>query len=305
MPVRREMVGFDPFEGRRDMALEKITPEIEAVLNKELPVLDHGFVRLVDFMGSDAAIVQAARVSYGEGTTKKSRDRELIRYLLGHDHTSPFEMVEFKFHVKLPIFVARQWIRHRTANVNEYSGRYSVMKDEFYVPEETEVKLQSKLNHQSRSDQAAPDEVRQEYLDHLRDSQKDLYEHYSKFIDAGLARELARINLPLSLYTEWYWKIDLHNLLRFLRLRLAPDAQQEIRVYAQKMGEILKAVCPITWEAFEDYILNAQKYSVQELRVMQSSLADLSPTVDSLVEQGLSKLEAEEFIEKLQKIRGL
>jgi thymidylate synthase (FAD) len=256
-------------------------------------------------MGSDAAIVQAARVSYGEGTTKKSRDRELIRYLLGHDHTSPFEMVEFKFHVKLPIFVARQWIRHRTANVNEYSGRYSVMKDEFYVPEETEVKLQSKLNHQSRSDQAAPDEVRQEYLDHLRDSQKDLYEHYSKFIDAGLARELARINLPLSLYTEWYWKIDLHNLLRFLRLRLAPDAQQEIRVYAQKMGEILKAVCPITWEAFEDYILNAQKYSVQELRVMQSSLADLSPTVDSLVEQGLSKLEAEEFIEKLQKIRGL
>lgn len=287
------------------MAFEQMTPEIEAVLNKEFPVLDHGFVRLVDFMGSDAAIVQAARVSYGEGTTKKSRDRELIRYLLGHEHTSPFEMVEFKFHVKLPIFVARQWIRHRTANVNEYSGRYSVMKDEFYVPDESEVRLQSTLNHQIRSDEAAPEEIRKAYLDHLRDSQRDLYDHYSRFIDAGLARELARINLPLSLYTEWYWKIDLHNLLRFLRLRLAPDAQQEIRLYALKMGEILKAICPITWEAFEDYQLNAQKYSVQELRVLKAALADLSPSADSLVERGLSKLEAAEFIEKLNKIRAL
>ena len=184
----------------------------EKLLDREFPVLDHGFIRLVDYMGNDAAIVQAARVSYGKGTKKVSQDRGLIRYLMRNRHTSPFEMVEFKFHVKLPIFVARQWIRHRTANVNEYSGRYSVMKEEFYLPPPDQVRTQSTVNKQGRSDEDVPDDLKQKLLDYLTASQHDAYRHYNEYIEHGLARELARINLPLSLYTEWYWKIDLHNL---------------------------------------------------------------------------------------------
>jgi thymidylate synthase (FAD) len=279
--------------------------EAAELIGKEFKVLDKGFVRLIDYMGDDGAIVQAARVSYGKGTKKVSRDRELIRYLLGHQHTSPFEMVEFKFHVKLPIFVARQWIRHRTANVNEYSGRYSVMKEEFYMPEPELIRLQSEVNRQVRSDEEVSAELKDEFLTHAAETQKQLYEKYNRFISAGMARELARINLPLSMYTEWYWKIDLHNLMRFLKLRIAPDAQYEIRQYALVMMDIVKAVCPITWEAFEDYILNAQQFSTVELRILKDSLAGFAPDKDALVATGLSTLEAGEFIDKLAKIREL
>ena len=256
---------------------EHRSEEADKLLGQEFKVLDHGFVRLIDYMGDDGAIVQAARVSYGKGTKKVSRDRDLIRYLLGHQHTSPFEMVEFKFHVKLPIFVARQWIRHRTANVNEYSGRYSVMKEEFYQPEADQIRLQSEVNKQGRSDEAAPPELRDDFLAHSSEMQKRAYEKYTDYLTAGLARELARINLPLSLYTEWYWKIDLHNLMHFLKLRVDPHAQYEIRQYALAMGDIVKTICPISWEAFEDYILHAEKFSSMELRVLKASLAGFSP----------------------------
>ncbi len=273
------------------------------LIGKQFDVLDHGFVRLVDYMGDDGAIVQAARVSYGEGTTKKSRDRELIRYLLGHYHTSPFEMVEFKFHVKLPIFVARQWIRHRTANVNEYSGRYSVMKQEFYRPEPDQLRTQSKTNHQARSTEELPDDQKSAFAEHQEQTQGHLYEEYNKFIDAGLARELARINLPLSMYTEWYWKIDLHNLLHFLRLRIDSHAQYEIRVYGEVIGEMVKAICPISWEAFEDYRLNALGFSAVELKIISEAVGDFAPDKEALVKAGLSKFEANEFLDKLAQIR--
>lgn len=279
--------------------------EADALIGREFKVLDHGFVRLVDYMGTDGAIVQAARVSYGKGTKKVSRDRELIRYLLGHRHTSPFEMVEFKFHVKLPIFVARQWIRHRTANVNEYSGRYSVMKEEFYRPDRDQIRFQSEVNKMGRSEDSVPDELMNDFLSHEEGSQKSAYEKYHEFIEAGLARELARINLPLSLYTEWYWKIDLHNLLHFLRLRMDHHAQYEIQQYGRVMGEIVKAACPITWEAFEDYTLNALQLSAIELRILKDRLTDFEPNQKSLTEAGLSKLEAGEFIDKLRRIKDL
>jgi len=285
---------------------EKATSKAESLLGKEFKVLDHGMIRLVDYMGSDAAIVQAARVSYGEGTTKKSRDRELIRYLLRHRHTSPFEMVEFKFHVKLPIFVARQWIRHRTANVNEYSGRYSIMKEEFYIPPPDDVSFQSADNKQGRSDEEVPQELKQEFIEHLASSQKEQYAGYSKFIEAGLAREIARIDLPLSLYTEWYWKIDLHNLLHFLRLRMDLHAQKEIREYANIMAKIVKAVCPAAYEAFVDFSLEAMTFTGPEIRILKQTLSDFElPDDDTLKKLGLSKMERFELREKLEKIKNV
>ncbi|HWR82696.1 MAG TPA: FAD-dependent thymidylate synthase [Candidatus Deferrimicrobium sp.] len=277
--------------------------QTDALLDKEFPALDHGFVRLVDYMGSDSAIVQAARVSYGEGTKKVSEDRALIRYLMRHRHTSPFEMVELKFHVKLPIFVARQWIRHRTASVNEYSGRYSIMKDEFYVPEPKDIRYQSAVNKQGRADEEVPPEVKQKLVEYLQKSQSYSYEQYKQFVDEGLARELARINLPLSLYTEWYWKIDLHNLFHFLRLRLDPHAQYEIREYAKVVGDIVKVVCPVAYEAFEDYSLNALTLSSPEVNVLREHLKGIVQTIDDLVKRGFSKREAEEFLEKFAKFR--
>jgi len=279
--------------------------QADALLDKEFPVLDHGFVRLVDYMGSDAAIVQAARVSYGEGTKKVSEDRALIRYLMRQGHTSPFEMVEFKFHVKLPIFVARQWIRHRTANVNEYSGRYSVMKPEFYLPEAKDVRFQSTVNKQGRAEEEVPDELKQRFIEFLQKTHAASYEEYERLIEAGLARELARIGLPLSLYTEWYWKIDLHNLFHFLRLRLDPHAQLEIRQYANIMADMVKIVCPMAYEAFTDYSLNALSFSGPELKVLKAHLSDLSLTKEDLVAHGLSKREADELLEKLEKIKRL
>ena len=277
----------------------------DELLDKEFRVLDHGFVRLIDYMGSDESIVQSARVSYGRGTKQLLQDRGLIRYLMRHKHTTPFEMVEFKFHVKLPIFVARQWIRHRSANVNEYSGRYSVMKEEFYVPKAEDVRFQSTLNKQGRSAEEVPDELKEKLLEHLKESQTAAYQKYSEFVDTGLAREIARINLPLSLYTEWYWKIDLHNLFHFLRLRMDPHAQQEFREYAKIMAEMVKTVCPLAYEAFMDYSVNAVYFSGPELMILKERLADLEMKVDDLVESGLSKREAAEFLDKLAKIRDI
>jgi thymidylate synthase (FAD) len=270
-------------------------------LNKEIKCLDHGFVRLVDVMGDDEAIVQAARVSYGKGTKSVNEDRGLIRYLMRHKHTSPFEMVEFKFHVKLPIFIARQWIRHRTANVNEYSGRYSEMKDEFYIPEASQMRTQSLVNKQGRGDDNLPEESISNILDTLAESNNRLFSEYSEMLNLGLAREIARINLPLSNYTEWYWKIDLHNLFHFLRLRIDPHAQYEIRVYGEAIAEIVKSIVPMAWSAFEDYILNAGNFSDVEMKVLRELIKDKLLDTDELIKNGLSRREAVEFINKFQK----
>ena len=278
--------------------------EADQMLDREYKVLDHGFIRLLDYMGSDAAIVRAARVSYGAGTKKVSEDRGLIRYLMRNRHTSPFEMVEFKFHVKLPIFVARQWIRHRTANVNEYSGRYSVMKEEFYIPADEDIRFQAKDNKQGRSDDQVPDDIKRKLVDTLNASQKQAYEQYSEFVDDGLAREIARINLPLSLYTEWYWKIDLHNLFHFLRLRLDKHAQKEIRDYAGIMATMVQTVCPMAYEAFEDYSLNSAHFSDPELSVLKDALASIDLDEDGMVKAGISKREADELIAKLKRLRN-
>ncbi len=277
-------------------------PEVEALLGREFRCLDKGFVRLIDVMGDDRAIVQAARVSYGEGTRTPSDDRKLIRYLMRHRHTSPFEMVEFKFHIKLPIFVARQWIRHRTANVNEYSGRYSILREEFYEPALEQIRPQSPANKQGRASTPLPEAQAQAILQRLRRTQQALYAEYQELLGQNVARELARINLPLSLYTEWYWKIDLHNLFHFLRLRLDEHAQYEIRVYARAIAEIVKAVVPLAWEAFEDYVLEGVSFSRQEQLVLRHLLRPEQLTEELLQQAGLSGREAQEFRDKLAQI---
>jgi len=282
-----------------------MTDATETLIGQEFRCLDHGFVRLIDVMGDDDAIVQAARVSYGTGTKKVHEDRGLIRYLMRHQHTTPFEMVEFKFHIKLPIFVARQWIRHRTANVNEYSGRYSEMKDEFYLPAADQVRPQSSLNKQGRAEEPLPDEVANGIIGTMRDSQQRQYAEYQGFLEQGLAREIARATLPVSNYTEWYWKIDLHNLFHFLRLRIDPHAQYEIRVYGEAMANIVKQVVPVAWEAFEDYMLRSMKFSAPELKIIASMLSSKLPTVEELQAGGLSAREAREFIVKLEHCQAM
>ncbi len=270
-----------------------------------IPCLDKGFVRLVDVMGDDNSIVQAARVSYGSGTKKVHQDRGLIRYLMRHAHTTPFEMVEFKFHVKLPIFVARQWIRHRTANVNEYSGRYSVMKDEFYLPDVEQIRTQSTVNKQGRSNEILPEDLANEIRNDMQESQRNSYEEYEQFLERDIAREISRVNLPLSLYTEWYWKIDLHNLFHFLRLRLDDHAQFEIRVYAEAMNEIVKEIVPFAWEAFCDYSLYAKRFSGPEMKIIKHLLEHgnaAAMTEDQMAEFGLSKREVREFKSKMDSI---
>jgi thymidylate synthase (FAD) len=274
---------------------------VKELLGKEIPCLDKGFVRLIDVMGDDSSIVQAARVSYGKGTKTVRQDRELIRYLLRHRHTSPFEMVELKFHVKLPIFVARQWIRHRTANVNEYSGRYSEMKDEFYLPAPDQLRIQSKTNRQGRSEEILPDEIASEILNQMKNTEEGLFKEYQGLLEKDLTRELARINLPLSTYTEWYWKIDLHNLFHFLKLRLEEHAQYEIRVYAEKIAEILKIIVPMSYEAFEDYILNSVTLSSAQISYIKSKLPDFDMKDEELAEYDLKGLEAWETSEKIKK----
>ncbi len=269
---------------------------------REYKCLDNGFVRLVDFMGSDEAIVQAARVSYGKGTRSVSEDTALIRYLMRQMHSSPFEMVEFKFHVKLPIFVARQWIRHRTANVNEYSGRYSEMPEEFYLPEAAQIRPQSQLNKQGRSDDTFELEKSEGIIRQMQATQKEMYSQYGNMLGEGLARELARINLPLSNYTEWYWKIDLHNLFHFLRLRLDSHAQYEIQVYGEAIAKIVKEIVPMAYSAFEDYQLNAVRFSRRELNAVKLMIKMDLPQDEKLTELGLGKREIAEFKEKLSRM---
>lgn len=285
--------------------MERTTnPQLDKILGKEYRCLDYGFVRLIDYMGSDESIVHAARVSYGKGTKKVLEDRGLIRYLMRHQHTTPFEMVEFKFHCKLPIFVARQWIRHRTASVNEYSLRYSEAPNEFYIPEPDAIRLQSKTNRQGRSDQSVHPELQDKVLEILKRHTQLLWDDYQELEQSEIARELARINLPVSLYTEWYWKIDLHNLLHFLELRLDPTAQYEIRVYAQAIAEIVKIGLPLTWEAFEDYILQAKNFSRIEMELIQNALTQLPSKPDWekwAQSKGLSKREIREFLDKIER----
>ena len=233
--------------------------------------LDKGFVRLVDSMGGDDAIVQAARVSYGQGTSKVSQDRGLIRYLMRHRHTTPFEMVEFKFHCKMPIFVARQWVRHRTANINEYSLRYSEARDEFYMPDPEHIQFQSALNKQGRKGEV-PTELKQKVLDSFKEISERSFAIYSELNEAGVARELARSILPVNLYTEWYWKNDLHNLLHFVGLRSDSHAQYEIRVFSDAMAESVKAVAPFAWEAYQDYVVNGMRFSRIEQSLLEKNL---------------------------------
>jgi thymidylate synthase (FAD) len=259
-------------------------PALEAILYEPLPVLDHGFVRVVDYMGDDAAIVQAARVSYGRGTRKVSEDQGLINYLMRHRHTTPFEMCEIKYHVKLPIFVARQWIRHRTANVNEYSARYSILDNEFYVPPPEHLAAQATTNRQGRG-AAIEGVAAQHVLDLLRRDAERAYAGYAELLNEdaagapldptrpGLARELARINLSLNFYTQWYWKIDLHNLLHFLSLRGDMHAQHEIRAYATAMLGTVARWVPMAHAAFLEYTMNAATISATGLAVIRRLLA--------------------------------
>ena len=249
-----------------------IVPEAEKILDKEIKVLDHGFVRLVDYMGSDARIVQTARVSYGDGTKTLREDAGLIDYLLRHEHTSPFEHVIFEFHAKMPIFVARQWIRHRTARLNEISGRYSVIKDEFYVPDSSSINFQNKDNKQGRAVDDVPDSLKDKVISILSKDQEAVYKNYEEMIDDDIARELARINLPLSTYTEWYWQMDLKNMFHFLKLRMDHHAQWEIQEYGRAMAKIVKAVCPLAYESFEKHMVNGARFSEHELNAIRLML---------------------------------
>jgi thymidylate synthase (FAD) len=269
---------------------------LEELLYEPLPCLDHGFVRVVDYMGDDAAVVQAARVSYGRGTRKVSEDRGLIRYLMRHRHTTPFEMAEIKFHVKLPIFVARQWIRHRTANVNEYSGRYSILDREFYLPRAEDLAVQSPNNKQGRGEALSPEKAAEVLALLKRDAEQSYATYETLLNDHSLARELARMDLPVSFYTQWYWKIDLHNLLHFLSLRIDPHAQYEIRVYGEAMARAAKAWVPLVWEAFEDYRLGAFTMSAQMLAAVRRLATGEQVPREST---GLSKREWDELMEVL------
>ena len=260
--------------------LRPTVPALEELLFHPLPVLDHGFVRVVDYMGDDGAVVQAARVSYGRGTKRVSEDRGLINYLIRHRHTTPFEMCEIKFHVKLPIFVARQWIRHRTANVNEYSARYSILDNEFYLPAPEHLAAQSDTNRQGRG-QVLEGAEAQRVLDLLREDATRNYGHYLEMLNegadgkpadparGGLARELARMNLTLNFYTQWYWKIDLHNLMHFCSLRADPHAQYEIRVYAEALLHVLDRWVPMTAAACREHIVGGARVSATGLKVVR------------------------------------
>jgi thymidylate synthase (FAD) len=277
---------------------------LEDILYEALPVLDHGFVRVVDYMGDDAAVVQAARVSYGKGTRRISEDAGLINYLMRHRHTTPFEMCEIKYHVKLPIFVARQWIRHRTANVNEYSARYSILDNEFYLPAPEHLGVQSTANRQGRGDALTGAEAKR-VMDLLKEDAERTYAHYEDMLNEGedgkprdparqgLARELARMNLTLNFYTQWYWKTDLHNLLHFLSLRADPHAQYEIRVYAEVMLDTLRRWVPITYDAFCQYRMGGLHLSAKGLDVVKRLLAGEN------VEQKASGLSPREWREMM------
>ncbi|XGA08976.1 MAG: FAD-dependent thymidylate synthase [Wolbachia endosymbiont of Xenopsylla cheopis] len=270
--------------------------EIDDILYKEHKILDHGFIRVIDYMGSDSAVVQAARVSYGEGTKHISQDAALINYLMRHSHTTPFEMCEIKFHVKLPIFVARQWIRHRTANINEYSARYSILSREFYIPETDQVAEQSKNNAQGRGKELDY-ETAKDITTVLSKNSDLVYSGYDKFLENGLAREIARINLTLNYYTELYWKIDLHNLLHFLKLRSDSYAQYEIRVYAEEMIKIIKKWVPLTYNAFVEYCLESASISKSGLDAVRKLIKGEEVKRE---ESGIGKREWNELMSVLQ-----
>ena len=292
---------FDEFKTRR-VTVKKL----ENMLYKNHKVLDHGFVRVIDYMGDDSSIVQAARVSYGKGTKRLSQDKSLINYLLSHRHSTPFEMNEIKFHIKLPIFVARQWIRHRTANVNEYSARYSILDKEFYVPEKKDIKPQSKSNNQGRSGNISINE-KEEYLKIIQDNSEVGFKNYNKLLNSdeagkmidenkqGVARELARMTLPLNSYTQWYWKIDLHNLMNFLSLRFDYHAQYEIRKYAEVMIKILKNWVPMTYDSFIDNKINATTLSSKGIQFIKSLIKN-----EYFDQNKLSKRELEYIKEKFE-----
>lgn len=291
---------------QKSQTIRPTSSELEEILYRPFYALDHGFIRVVDYMGNDASVVQAARVSYGSGTKKISADAGLINYLMAHRHTTPFEMCEIKFHIKLPIFVARQWIRHRTASVNEYSARYSVMEDEFYIPRPEHLATQSKVNHQGRDETKILNHKEQiEILKILKEDSARNYQNYLAMINQdaegkavngskeGLARELARMNLPINCYTQWYWKIDLHNLLHFLHLRADKHAQYEIRIYAEIMLEIVKKWVPHCYNAYIKNNKSGKSFSGPALEVVRKMLKGHK------VEQENSGLSAREWGELL------
>jgi thymidylate synthase (FAD) len=286
--------------------LRATVPSLEEILYKPLAALDHGFVRVIDYMGDDTAIVQSARVSYGKGTKKISNDKGLIKYLMRHWHSTPFEMCEIKLHVKLPIFIARQWIRHRTANVNEYSARYSILDKEFYIPSVENLASQSQINKQGRAENLSPEEA-EKVIELLKSDAEQTYRNYEVMLNEnsdgetldegsmGIARELARMNLTLNTYTQWYWKIDLNNLLHFLALRADAHAQYEIRVYADIILDIVKKWVPVTYEAFEDYRVGGTQLSAKEILILKKIIK--GETVDPDAE-GISKREWGELQKK-------
>jgi len=304
---QREEINF--LRSQSNQTLRPVSLELEEILYQPFEVLDHGFVRVVDYMGNDSSVVQAARVSYGQGTKKVSADKGLINYLIAHRHTTPLEMCEIKFHIKLPIFVARQWIRHRTASVNEYSARYSIVEDEFYVPKAENLSAQSKINHQGRDETKVLNAAESKrVLEILKNDSVKSYDHYLEMINQdevgnivdeskeGLARELARMNLPLSCYTQWYWKIDLHNLLHFLNLRADSHAQYEIRVYAQVMLDMVKKWVPYCFEAFVKHHKDGENLSKPALEVIKKMLNGEKVTQEN---SGLSTREWDELSKKL------
>jgi thymidylate synthase (FAD) len=275
--------------------LRAVSEGMEAHLYRAHQVLDHGFIRVIDYMGDDSAIVQAARVSYGAGTKHVQNDEGLIRYLMRHWHSTPFEMCEIKLHVKLPVFVARQWIRHRTANVNEYSARYSILDREFYIPAPDQLAAQSTVNNQGRGEVLTGEEAAR-VLDLLKSDANRAYDHYEAMLSQdgqqGLARELARMNLPANIYTQWYWKVDLHNLFHFLRLRADPHAQYEIRVYAEAIAACVKDWVPLAYGAFEDYRMGGVTLSSKAIAVVKRMLTGEVVTQET---SGMSKGEWREF----------
>jgi thymidylate synthase (FAD) len=300
MPLSPEqLAAIEEQRAQTQSTRRAVAPALEEILYQAIPVLDHGIVRVIDYMGDDNAVVQAARVSYGRGTKKVSEDQGLIHYLMRHRHSTPFEMCEIKFHVKMPIFVARQWIRHRTANVNEYSARYSILDREFYIPAPEHLAAQSASNRQGRGNVLEGAEA-QRVLDLLKQDSTQAYDHYVEMLNetetgeaidparSGLARELARMNLSLNFYTQWYWKIDLHNLMHFLSLRADPHAQYEIRVYAEAMLDVLKRWVPLTYEAFVQHRLGAVTLSKSALAVVKRRLAGEKVTQES---SGMGKRE--------------
>ena len=307
MPLNKEQNDeVEQLRASSNTTLRATVPSLEEILYKPLAALDHGFVRVIDYMGDDTAIVQSARVSYGKGTKKISNDKGLIKYLMRHWHSTPFEMCEIKLHVKLPIFIARQWIRHRTANVNEYSARYSILDKEFYIPSVENLASQSQINKQGRAENLSPKEA-EKVIELLKSDAEQTYRNYEVMLNEnsdgktldessmGIARELARMNLTLNTYTQWYWKIDLNNLLHFLALRADAHAQYEIRVYADIILDIVKKWVPVTYEAFEDYRVGGTQLSAKEILILKKIIK--GETVDPDAE-GISKREWGELQKK-------